>query len=136
MKIDIGAEGKILGTKKVSPNGQVSGLSEYAGEEVLIVYPGPREPRIRKDAEDYVHEIEQAVAGQMRGAFRQYKVLKAKYKDEAAATADFIKTKSPKSWENLIDNVDDWVKSQVGKAEKTVARKLGEDDKPDQPEGA
>jgi hypothetical protein len=43
MKIDIGMEGKILGTKRVSPNGQVSGLSEYAGEEVLIVYPGPRE---------------------------------------------------------------------------------------------
>ena len=128
MKIDIGSEGKILGTKKVSPNGQVSGLSEYAGEEVLIIYPGPREPRIRKDAEDYIHEIEQAVQGQMRSAFRQYKVLKARYKDEAAATADFIKTKSPKSWENLIDNVDEWVRVQVGKVEKTVGKKLGEDE--------
>jgi len=78
MKIDIGAEGKILGTKKVSPNGQVSGLSEYAGEEVLIIYPGPREPRIRMDAKDYVHEVEKAVQNQMRSAFRQYKVLKAK----------------------------------------------------------
>ncbi|MES2155252.1 MAG: hypothetical protein V4510_08980 [bacterium] len=132
MKIDIGSEGKILGTKKVSPNGQVSGLSEYAGEEVLIVYPGPREPRIRKDAEDYLHEIEQAVQGQMRGAFRQYKVLKARYKDEAAATADFIKTKSPKSWEHLIENVDDWVKVQVGRVEKTVGKKLGEDEPPAQ----
>jgi len=136
MKIDIGSEGKILGTKKVSPNGQVSGLSEYAGEEVLIVYPGPREPRIRKDPEDYVHEMEQAVAGQMRAAFRQYKVLKAKYKDEAAATADFIKAKSPKSWEGLIANVDDWVKTQVNKVESKVGRKLGEDEPTDKPEGA
>lgn len=135
MKIDIGSEGKILGTKKVSPNGQVSGLSEYAGEEVLIVYPGPREPRIRKDAEDYLHEIERAVQGQMRGAFRQYKVLKARYKDEAAATADFIKTKSPKSWENLIDNVDEWVKVQVGRVEKTVGKRLGEDGKDDPAQG-
>ncbi len=65
MKIDIGTEGKILGTKRVSPNGQVSGLSEYAGEEVLIIYPGPREPRIRMEAKDYVHEVEKAVQNQI-----------------------------------------------------------------------
>jgi hypothetical protein len=127
MKIDIGSEGKILGTKRVSPNGQVSGLSEYAGEEVLIIYPGPREPRIRKDPEDYVHELEQAVQQQMKTAFRQYKVLKARYKDEAAASADFLRSRSPQSFQGLIDSVDDWVRSQVSKAEKKVARKLGED---------
>ena len=127
MKIDIGSEGKILGTKRVSPNGQVSGLSEYAGEEVLVVYPGPREPRVRLGAEDYLHEVEKAVNNQMRTAFRQYKGLKGKYKDEAAATADFIKAKSPRSWEGLIDSVDDWVKSQVGKAERAVERRLGDE---------
>lgn len=126
MKIDIGSEGKILGTKRVSPNGQVSGLSEYAGEEVLIIYPGPREPRVQLGAEDYLHEVEKAVEGQMRSAFRQYKVLKDRYKDEAAATAAFIKARSPSSWEGLIDNVDDWVKTQVGKAERAVGRRLGE----------
>jgi hypothetical protein len=129
MKIDIGSEGKILGTKRVSPNGQVSGLSEYAGEEVLVIYPGVREPRVHMDAGDVVHEVEKAVNNQMRTAFRQYKVLKGKYKDEAAATAAFIKEKSPKSWADLIDNVDDWVQSQVSRAEKSVARKLGEDAK-------
>lgn len=127
MKIDIGSEGKILGTKRVSPNGQVSGLSEYAGEEVLIIYPGPREPRVQLGAEDYLHEVEKAVEGQMRSAFRQYKVLKDRYKDEAAATAAFIKARSPSSWEGLIDNVDDWVKTQVGKAERAVGRRLGEE---------
>jgi hypothetical protein len=127
MKIDIGSEGKILGTKRVSPNGQVSGLSEYAGEEVLIIYPGPREPRVQLGAEDYLHEVEKAVEGQMRSAFRQYKVLKDRYKDEAAATAAFIKARSPRSWEGLIDNVDDWVKTQVTKAERAVGRRLGEE---------
>jgi hypothetical protein len=126
MKIDIGAEGKILGTKKVSPNGQVSGLSEFAGEEVLIIYPGPREPRIRMDAKDYVHEVEKAVQNQMRSAFRQYKVLKAKYKDEATAASEFIRTKSPQSFQGLVENVDSWVKAQVGKAEKRIGEKLGE----------
>jgi len=126
MKIDIGSEGKILGTKRVSPNGQVSGLTEYAGEEVLVIYPGPREPRVRMEARDVLHEVEKAVHNQMRTAFRQYKVLKEKYHDETQATADFIRAKSPRSWEGLIDSVDDWVRSQVGKAERSVARRLGE----------
>lgn len=128
MKIDIGAEGKILGTKRVSPNGQVSGLSEYAGEEVLIIYPGPREPRIRMEARDYLHEVEKAVHNQMRTAFRQYRVLKAKYKDEATATQEFIRSKSPQTFQGLLDNVDAWVKSQVDKAERKVAEKLGEEE--------
>ncbi len=128
MKIDIGTEGKILGTKRVSPNGQVSGLSEYAGEEVLIIYPGPREPRIKMEAKDYVHEVEKAVQNQMKTAFRQYKALKSKYHDEAEATREFIHAKSPQSFQGLIESVDAWVKSQVGKAEKKVAEKLGEEE--------
>jgi hypothetical protein len=127
MKIDIGAEGKILGTKRVSPNGQVSGLSEYAGEEVLIIYPGPRAPRVRMGADDYVHEMEKAIQEQMRGAFRQYKVLKERYKDEAQAAAEFVRAKSPRAWEGLVASVDDWVKSQVSRAEKAVGERLGED---------
>jgi hypothetical protein len=126
MKIDIGSDGKILGTKRVSPNGQVSGLSEYAGEEVLIIYPGPREPRIQLEARDYVHEVEKAVHNQMKSAFRQYKALKGKYGDEAAATAEYLRARSPRSFQGLIDNVDEWVKSQVAKAEKSVAKRLGE----------
>ncbi len=128
MKIDIGSEGKILGTKRVSPNGQVSGLSEYAGEEVLVIYPGPRAPRIQMEAKDYVHEVEKAVQNQMRGAFQQYKALKAKYKDEAAATVEFMRAKSPQSFQGLIDNVDIWVREQAGKAEAKVARKLGDEE--------
>jgi hypothetical protein len=128
MKIDIGTAGKILGTKRVSPNGQVSGLSEYAGEEVLIIYPGPREPRIHMETKDYVHEVEKAVHNQMKQAFRQYQALKGKYKDEAEATREFIKAKSPKNFQGLVETVDSWVGSQVGRAEKTVAKRLGADE--------
>lgn len=128
MKIDIGSEGKILGTKRVSPNGQVSGLSEYAGEEVLVVYPGPRTPRIHLEPRDYVHEVEKAVHNQMRSAFRQYKALKTKYRDEAAASLAFMRAKSPQGFQGLVDNVDSWVRDQVGRAEKSVARRLGERD--------
>ena len=126
MKIDIGTEGKILGTKRVSPNGQVSGLSEYAGEEVLIIYPGPREPRIRMEAKDYMKEVERAVQTRMRTAFKQYQSLKTKYHDEATATREYLKAKSPRSVQGLVENVDEWVARQVGKAEKKVAAKFGD----------
>ena len=126
MKIDIGTEGKILGTKKVSPNGQVSGLSEYAGEEVLIVYPGPREPRIRMEAKDYMHEVEKAVQNQLKGAFGQYQGLKDKYASEADATRAFIKDKTPKSFQGLMESVDSWGSSQVGKAEEKIGKKLND----------
>jgi hypothetical protein len=128
MKIDIGTEGKILGTKRVSPNGQVSGLSEYAGEEVLIVYPGPTEPRIKMETKDYVHEVEKAVHNQMKIAFKQYQSLKGKYSDEGEAARDFIKAKSPKQFKGLVETVDTWVASQVGKAEGAVAKRLSDED--------
>jgi hypothetical protein len=127
MKIDIGSDGKILGTKRVSPNGQVSGLSEYAGQEVLIIYPGPRAPTVEREASDYLHEVEAAVHHQMQGAFRQYKALKRRYKNEAAATAEFIRARSPQGFRGLIDTVDEWVRVQVSKAEKRVAKRLGDD---------
>ncbi len=126
MKIDIGTEGKILGTKRVSPNGQVSGLSEYAGEEVLIVYPGPREPRIRMEAKDYVHEVETAVQNQMKAAFHQYQGLKGRYKDERDAARAFLKARSPKTFQGLVESVDRWVTDQVRAAEDKVASRLGE----------
>jgi hypothetical protein len=127
MKIDIGAEGKILGTKRVSPNGQVSGLSEYAGEEVLIVYPGPREPRIKMETKDYLHEVEKSVQNQMKQAFRQYRALKDKYHDETDAARQFLQEKSPKQFKGLVETVDAWVTAQVGKAETAVAKRVGAD---------
>ena len=39
MKIDIG-NGKVLGTKRVSSNGQISGFTEFACQDVLVVLPG------------------------------------------------------------------------------------------------
>lgn len=126
MKIDIGTEGKILGTKRVSPNGQVSGLSEFAGEEVLIIYPGPREPRIRMEAKDYIHEVEKAVHNQMKSAFGQYQGLKTRFRDEGDAARAFIKEKSPKSFQGLVETVDGWASNQIKKAETKVAEKLGD----------
>ena len=135
MKIDIGSDGKIVGTKRVSPNGQVSGLSEYAGEEVLVIYPGPSGPRVRMDAKDYAREMEHAVQQQMSAAFRHYQGLKDRYRDEREATRRFIRDKSPKGFQGLFEQVDDWVSSQLEAAEDRVAKRLGDEGSGDAPTG-
>lgn len=123
MKIDIGSEGKILGTKKVSPNGQVSGLSEYAGQEVLIILP-EGQPKVRFDASDYAAELEKAINEHMKLAFKEYKNLKDKFATPTEASKKYIRDVAPKTFHGLIDNVDKWVGEQVNRAEQRVEKAL------------
>ena len=123
MKIDIGSEGKILGTKKVSPNGQVSGLTEYAGQEVLVILP-EGQPKVRFDAKDYAAELEKAVTEHMKLAFKEYKNLKDKFATPTEASKRYLKDVAPDSFHGLIDNVDNWVKSNVDKVERRVEKAL------------
>ena len=123
MKIDIGSEGKILGTKKVSPNGQVSGLTEYAGQEVLIILP-EGQPKVRFDASDYAAEMEKAVQAHMKLAFKEYKNLKDKFATPTEASKKYIKDVAPSNFHGLIDNLDKWVKDQVDRAEQRVEKAL------------
>jgi hypothetical protein len=123
MKIDIGPEGKILGTKKVSPNGQVSGLTEYSGQEVLIILP-QGQPKVRFDAKDYAAELEKAVQEHMKLAFKEYRTLKDKFATPTEASKRYLKDVAPSSFHGLIDNVDRWAKEQVDRAEKRVEKAL------------
>lgn len=132
MKLDIGSDGRILGTKRVSTNGQVSGLSEYAGRDVLILLPGSEAPEVKFDFKDYYAEMETAVNEHLRLAFKEYKHLKEKFATPNEATKSFFKTVSPKTFHGLIDNVDTWVKDQVSATEKRIERRLekGSNEKP------
>lgn len=55
MKIDIGPQGRIVGTKRVSTSGQVAGLAHCAGKDVMIVLPEGR-PSFHLTPRDYLHE--------------------------------------------------------------------------------
>lgn len=55
MKIDIGPQGRIVGTKRVSTSGQVAGLAHYAGKDVMIIVPEGR-PSLHLTPRDYLHE--------------------------------------------------------------------------------
>ncbi|HWG92040.1 MAG TPA: hypothetical protein VNZ52_14420 [Candidatus Thermoplasmatota archaeon] len=122
MKIDIG-NGKILGTKRVSQNGQISGFTEYAGREVLVVLP-EGEPTVKLDAKEYVRELQVATNEQMKVAFEQYKELKKKFDTPDRATKEFMTKHAPKNFQGLYEKVDSWVKEQVGKAETKIEARL------------
>ncbi|MGQ0535339.1 MAG: hypothetical protein ACT4PT_04630 [Methanobacteriota archaeon] len=111
MKIDIG-NGKILGTKVVSQNGQVSGFSEFKGREVLVILP-EGEPTVVLDAKDFGREVKLATQEHMRLAFKQYEVLSEKYGSPEEAAKKFLDTYTPKSFQGLFEKADAWVKDEL-----------------------
>lgn len=124
MKIDIGPGGKILGTKRVSNNGQVSGFTEYAGREVLVILPGDETPVVRKDAKDMLREVETVVEEQMQVAFREYQNLRKKFKTPEEAARSFLEKTSPKRLQGVIEKTDAWIKEQAGAFEKGVRDRI------------
>ena len=126
MKIDIGADGKILGTKRVSPNGQISGFTEYAGAEVLVILPGGQKPVVRRDAGDLIAEAEQIVRERMELAFREYKNLRQRYADSEEAARAFLRNLNPKNVQGLVARTDAWIRDQLATMEKAAARRKPE----------
>jgi hypothetical protein len=112
MRLDIGPDGKIIGTRRVSPNGQVSGLSDFSGQEVLVILPGRSEAGAPPQwpASD---ELTRMVGDQIRQAYDRYRILQETYATPWEATRSFMEgifgTRSP----DLMDEVDRWVKNQV-----------------------
>jgi hypothetical protein len=109
MRIEIGRGGKILGTKKVSPNGQVSGLKEYAGKEVLVILPGETG---EGGPEGFATEFQNLMQDQMDLAFKQYRWLSDRYPTPYDALREFMRTASPGSAKNLQEMFDEWVERQ------------------------
>ncbi len=118
MKIDIG-NGKVLGTKRVSPNGQISGFTEYAGQEVLVVLPGG-ETDVKLGAKDLIREIQVATNEHMKVAFHQYKDLKRRFETPEKATKEFLAKNAPRSFQGLYEKVEFWVGEQLDRVEEKV----------------
>lgn len=113
MRLDIGPGGKIIGTKRVSPNGQVSGLSDYAGREVLVVLleDGSGAGPIPAGGPTGWGE---AVNDQMRHAFEQYQSLQDLYATPWEATRAFLQSVFP--WAplpSLTEQINSWIQSQI-----------------------
>lgn len=122
MRIDIG-NGKVLGTKRVSPNGQVSGFTEYAGREVLVVLPGD-DVDVRLSASDLIKEVQAATTEHMKVAFHKYKDLKRRFDSPENATRAFMAKYAPETFQGLYDNVERWAKDQLERVEEKVETRL------------
>jgi hypothetical protein len=112
MQLEIGPDGKIIGTRRVSPNGQVSGLTEYSGREVLVILPGRSEPGgtspwFREE------ELTRLVNEQIRRAYDQYRILQETYSTPWEATRSFMAAVFGGRSPDLLAEVDRWIKSQV-----------------------
>lgn len=128
MKIDIG-RGKILGTKTVSSNGQISGFTEYAGQEVLVVLP-EEGTEVEPEAREIVEEITLATREQMKQAFREYEELKRRFEGPSEATREFLDENAPGSFRGLYDRIEHWVQSQANQAEDRVKEAIDYEEAP------
>jgi len=112
MRIDIGPDGKIIGTRRVSPNGQVSGLSEFSGREVLVILPGTSESNYGSPWPSG-DEVTRMVSDQIRQAYERYHALQETYATPWEATRSFMERAYGGLVPDLMAEVDRWVKSQV-----------------------
>ncbi len=117
MRLELGPDGKIIGTRRVSPNGQVSGLTEFAGQEVLVILPGTSEYRSAPPWGS-PEAVAQQVQEQVRQAYRQYELLRELYATPWDATRSFLQTAFGRSWPDLPAEVDRWVKEQIQNPER------------------
>jgi hypothetical protein len=115
MKLEIGPDGKIIGTRRVSPNGQVSGLSEFSGREVLVILPGTSEGNSASPWPGS-EEFTRLVGEQIRQAYDRYRVLQETYATPWEATRSFMQAVFGVQAPDLMAEVDRWVKSQVREA--------------------
>jgi hypothetical protein len=111
MRLEIGPDGKIIGTRRVSPNGQVSGLTEFAGREVLVILPGAGAPE--SSSWGTPEAVAQAVEEQMRQAYQRYELLQKLYATPWEATRSFVRSAFGSSAPDLVAEVDRWVKEQL-----------------------
>ncbi|MGA7923746.1 MAG: hypothetical protein WCA77_07205 [Thermoplasmata archaeon] len=115
MRIEIGPDGKIIGTRRVSPNGQVSGLTEYSGREVLVILAGTSSPDsvpFLGSSEAMTHAVEE----QMRQAYQRYDLLQKLYATPWEATRSFVRATFGPSAPDLVAEVDRWVQDQLRKS--------------------
>jgi len=112
MRLDIGPDGKIIGTRRVSPNGQVSGLSEFSGREVLVILPGSSEAAYSAPWANS-EEVVRMVGDQIRQAYDRYRTLQDLYATPWEATRSFMEGVLGGRVPDIMAEVDRWIKSQV-----------------------
>lgn len=77
MRIDIGPKGQIVGTKRVGPEGQIAGLADHAGKDVLVLVPEGR-ASFHFGLEDYLVDWRNSAARNLKKARTELKRLEGR----------------------------------------------------------
>ena len=111
MKIEFEPGARIVGTKRVSAKGQVSGLTEYAGKEVMIILVPTDGPAIKPNMEYFYHELRKAAEEHMELAFKQSKQLTEIFGTSENAVKQFFERYTPESVQKMKGDMDLWLKN-------------------------
>ena len=123
MKINVGPEARILGTKKVSSTGTVAGLGEFSGKDVLIVVP-TRTPRYVPSVEDVATEVRSQVVKQGRIALKEFRGFRQKHLKSRVPGAQKLLQVAPRGARPAILKADAWVRASAARIEKRAERLL------------
>ncbi len=110
MRLELDSNSKILGTKKISAKGQVSGLTKYAGKEVLIILVGEGTKAVSAGPEELVSELQQSMTEHMDLLFKQYSRLRETFNTPTEATRQFLKVVRPRFAGNLFEQMETWTR--------------------------
>lgn len=121
MKIQVGKKARILGTKKVSPEGRVDGLRDVAGKNVLIVVPSVT-PRVAHDLEDYFDDAQNMLRQQAQVALRGVKTLRHQLERGLTPATQAVVDAAPRRYRPLVRKADQWVRATARNLEKQVGR--------------
>ena len=111
MKIEFESGAKIVGTKRVSAKGQVSGLTEFAGKEVMIVLVPDEGPAVKTTMEYLYHELHKAAEEHMKVAFKNSQELREVFGSPEAAVKQFLEKHTPESVQKMRSDMDKWVQN-------------------------
>lgn len=106
MKIDIGPEGEVVGTKRVNQSGTVSGLKAHAGKEVLIL-ASPSPARFQMTLRDRVLQARVQAAASAQRLREEAETLRAKWKAEAPKVGQRVRERAPPAALKAMDKAEE-----------------------------
>ncbi len=111
MKIEFEPGAKIVGTKRVSAKGQVSGLTEFAGKDVMIILVPKEGPAIKPTHEYLYHELQKAAEEHMKIAFKNTQNLSKIFGTPDAAVKQYFEKYTPDTVQEMISGMEKWLEN-------------------------
>lgn len=123
MKINVGSQARVVGTKKVNAQGSVAGLREFAGQDVLIVVPSET-PRYSTTATDLLEQARSRAVTTGRMALKEFQSFRQRHlRTQVTGTARVLEVAPPKA-RPVIRKADAWVRASAAKIERRAEQLL------------